>query len=50
MRFLKRIMNGRDTYYVHEEEDGTKVVRDSNLNIIGDYEDIEAAREESKDR
>lgn len=50
MRFLKRMFSGSDTYYVQQLDSGEKVVMDSDGHIIADYEDIEAAKEESKDR
>ncbi|QKE60828.1 hypothetical protein [Arthronema virus TR020] len=50
MRFLRRILNARDTYYVQELDSGEQVVMDSDGHIVGDWEDVEAAQEESKDR
>lgn len=50
MKFLKRILNGRDTYYVHRNDDGEEVVSDGTGRVIADYEDLKAAQEEAKNQ
>lgn len=49
MKFLKRILSGRDTYYVHRNDEGQEVITDGTGRVIMDKEDFDAAQEEAKD-
>lgn len=49
LRFIKRIMNNQDTYYVQRDErSGVDVIVDSDGHIVGEYEDYKDALEEAQ--